>query len=59
MNDFLATLSSPFYNPRKLTAEQADEIRRLTASGHTRKELAHRFGVSPSHVSHIVTGECW
>ena len=38
----------------KVEKEQHEEIRRLFAEGHTRKEIAFMYGISSSHVSHII-----
>jgi len=43
----------------KLTAEDAREIRRLVAEGHTHRPLAARFGVSARLVGMIARRERW
>jgi hypothetical protein len=45
--------------PVKLTATQVAEMRRLSTRGARQKVLAARFGVSPAHVSMILTGKRW
>lgn len=42
----------------KLSSEQADEIRKLVASGRTHKSIATEFGVSRSHIRWILIGKC-
>lgn len=44
---------------KKLTAEDATEIRRLVSTGSLQREVAVQFGVSHSMVSNIVTGKKW
>ena len=47
--------SPPSHRPHaKLTAETAAEIRRLSATGMTGRELARRFGVCPQTVSSVL-----
>lgn len=47
-------------NPaHKLTAQEVLSIRDLVARGHTRSDVAARFGVDPSNVSRIVTRASW
>lgn len=41
----------------KVEKEQHEEIRKLFAEGHTRKEIAFMYGISKSHVSHIINGD--
>ena len=41
----------------KVEKEQHEEIRKLFAEGHTRKEIAFMYGISSSHVSHIVNND--
>jgi len=43
----------------KLTQIQVDEMRRRSIDGATLRELASRFGVSPSRVHQIVKGDAW
>lgn len=46
--------SRPHPFPGKLTADQADEVRRLRARGLPVAELAEKFGIAKSSVSAIV-----
>lgn len=43
----------------KLTWGDVDEIRRLVPVGHSLRDLASRFGVTPEHVSKIARGLVW
>ena len=43
----------------KLTQRKVDDMRRRSSDGATLRELASRFGVSPSRVHRIVTGDAW
>ena len=43
----------------KLTKEKADEIRSLTNSGMTRKQIAEQYGVSVATIKKIRSGEYW
>ncbi len=43
----------------KLRPEQVNEMRRLKTQGMSYRQLARRFGVSPSTVSKIIHGLCW
>jgi hypothetical protein len=43
----------------KLTEDDVREIRRLSANGLTRKELAMRFGVSSTNITFVVTRKLW
>jgi uncharacterized protein YjcR len=43
----------------KLTQQQVDEIRALRAEGMEQKELALRFGVRQSTISHIINYGSW
>ncbi len=48
------------WNPAsKLTEADVREIRALSTQGWTREDLARRFGVNHSTVSHVVSGETW
>ncbi len=47
---------SPF---SKLSAEGVLEIRELVKGGYTQREIACRYGISQSRVSHIITGKAW
>jgi len=47
-----------FWNT-KLTREQVDEIRVLAAKGMMQKDIALKFGISPSHISGIVNFHDW
>ncbi len=42
---------------QKLTREQADEIRHIVESGVSQHQVAKKFGVSQSLISHIVAGK--
>lgn len=47
-------------NPRaKLSAEQVEEIRQLSATGKNRKEIADQYGIHWRHVYRIVNRERW
>lgn len=47
-------------NPNaRLSPSQVEEIRTLRASGHSRPEVARRFGISTQMVSLITTGKSW
>lgn len=47
-------------NPRaKLTDQDVKDIRELVASGLTNVEIAKRYGVTHSMISHIRTGRSW
>lgn len=43
----------------KLTQDKVDEIRRRSADGATRQELATAFGVSISNIGQVCTGQIW
>ena len=43
----------------KLTKDEVREVRDQLLLGATQRELAMLFGVDPSTISHISTGECW
>ena len=43
----------------KLSANDAEKIRELYASGMTQTDLAKQFGVSQSHIHNIVFGKRW
>jgi DNA-binding transcriptional regulator YiaG len=43
----------------KLTAQDIDAIRQRAANGATDKDLAAAFGVSESHIAHVVAGRVW
>lgn len=42
-----------------LTGEDIVEIRKSWSSGEMQKDIARRFGIDKSHVSHIVRRKCW
>lgn len=42
-----------------LTAELADEIRRLSENGYDARQLAERFHVSATHIRRIIRGDNW
>lgn len=43
----------------KLTESDVHAIRRLIAAGKTRAAIGNQFGVAPSVISHISSGEAW
>ncbi len=52
--------SSRRLHPLKLSMDTAQEIRvRYSYGDVSQKELAIRFGIDPSMVSHIIRGVCW
>jgi len=44
---------------RRLFEAEVIEIRRMHKGGAPRKDIADRFGISPSQVANIVTGRLW
>jgi hypothetical protein len=52
------SLFKKFWNS-KLTREQVDEIRKQSAAGLKRREVAGKFGITASHVSDIVNFHVW
>lgn len=43
----------------KLTRERADEIKRRVSEGASQANVAREYGISPSHVSRIMSGHLW
>ena len=43
----------------KLTEDNVREIRRLSDTGHSRREIATIMGVSPAHIGNILNGKRW
>jgi predicted DNA-binding protein (UPF0251 family) len=43
----------------KITEEQVREIRLLHKEGWTQPDLAKKYGIVPSAISHIITGRAW
>jgi len=43
----------------KLSAENVLEVKELSRIGHTQRDIASRYGISQSRVSHIITGRAW
>lgn len=53
-----ATVKEGVSNMKKLTKEQVDALRsEWTVGGVKQKELAEKYGISQSNVSHIVNGK--
>lgn len=46
-------------NLARLSESAVGKIREAYASGETQKDIARRYGIARSNVSHIVTGKSW
>jgi 5-methylcytosine-specific restriction endonuclease McrA len=57
-NQYLRSLflERPNFSQRKLTDEQADEVRRLAGGGMSRREIGKLFGVTHDTINGIVNG---
>jgi predicted XRE-type DNA-binding protein len=53
----LAGAVQKFQTRRKLTAQDIAEIKSLYSSGHLQREIADRFGVTQSSISHVLNGK--
>ncbi len=42
-----------------LTTDEAKQVRRLAQDGIAQRDIAERFGIGQSHVSHIKAGRLW